>query len=152
MGPLWGSHTPPLAIRVRRWLRVHHKLLIPHLENMGRVMRRWLSIPIVPHLTTVEGAWTNPSPPSYFSTAECHSQLKETTTPVPGLGMSAHELSFGSVSRGKTHASPSLWLGKDMEAPTTLQGHQDFIPHPLLHQELVFTVCFETSIKLPSKF
>lgn len=30
-------------------------------------------------------------------------------------------------------------------------GHNSFIPHPLLHQEWVVTVCFETSIKQLSK-
>lgn len=67
--------------------------------------------------------------------------------------MFAHELSSGPVSRGKTHTAPSLRLGgRRHRSSHHIVGHRDFSPHPLFHRELVFTVCFETSIKLPSKF
>ena len=87
--------------------------------------------------------------------AECQSHLKvkKPSAPVPGLGMFAHKLSFGPVSCGKTHTPPPLPLGgRRHRSSHHIAGHDDFIPHPLFHEELVFTVCCETSIKLPRKF
>lgn len=57
------------------------------------------------------------------------------------------------MSCGKSHVPPSLQLGgRRHRSCQDTAGHNSFIPHPLLHQEWVFTVCFETSIKLLSKF